>query len=172
MYLILTGPLFTLVALSPYSFSKDRIFLDKATGPSKKHSQVHNNAIFVRIRSDFIHVVQHLRNPPKGLRVLTLNDTLAPGFTHKGMKPIKSVTDVRCVSLETGATLEATTSWTQRVVETLLKVSNLTQYGRTLYTLYVSCIHWVLCVVCVTTLTGPIGGLNCEVLLYINWSHT
>ena len=21
------------------------------------------------------------------------------------------------------------------------------------------------------TSTGPIGGLNCEVLLYINWSH-
>ena len=22
------------------------------------------------------------------------------------------------------------------------------------------------------TSTGPMGGLNCEVLLYLNWSHT
>ena len=120
---ILIGPIFILASLSLYSFLKDRIFLDKATGPSKEHSQVHSNAIFVRIRSDFIHLVQHLCHPPEGLRVLTLNDTLAPDFAHKGMKPIKSITDVRCVSSETGAMLEGTISWTERVVETLLKVS-------------------------------------------------
>ena len=47
----------------------------------------------------------------------------------------------------------------------VIESEHLTQYRRTLCTLYVSCIHWVLCLI---TLTGSIAVLNCEVLLYFN----
>lgn len=74
-------------------FEKCRILTEKVTGPSEELSAALPGMVVVRVKSDFLSLVQDLHEC-SNLPLLTLSGDLGLGYVHKGMKVTRSVTEV------------------------------------------------------------------------------